>query len=100
MSNGWFVLGRTRLGGIVFGCLGLCLLSALHARAQLVINLPAGGNLPAAVAQITAAGGGTINLAAATYNLTSTLEIPGNITINGQGSPQFSWGRRRPTPGT
>ena len=96
MSNGWFVLGRTRLGGIVFGCLGLCLLSALHARAQLVINLPAGGNLPAAVAQITAAGGGTINLAAATYNLTSTLEIPGNITINGQGSSTILLGPQTP----
>jgi fibronectin type 3 domain-containing protein len=61
-----------------------------------VINLPAGGNLPVAVAQITAAGGGTINLAAATYNLTSTLKIPGNITINGQGSSTILLGPQMP----
>jgi hypothetical protein len=95
-KNVGVVLGSARLGAIAIACLGFCLLSALQAKAQLVINLPAGGNLPAAVAQITAAGGGTINLAAATYNLTSTLKIPSNITINGQGSSTILLGPQTP----
>jgi fibronectin type 3 domain-containing protein len=87
---------RARLGSAVLLCLGASLLTGVRAEAQLVINLPAGGNLAAAVAQISAAGGGTINLAAGTYNLTSTLEIPSNITINGQGSTSILLGPKTP----
>jgi hypothetical protein len=59
---------------------------ALAAKPNLVINVPVGGDIPTAVATAIYAGGGTINLAAGTYNLTSSIPMASNITINGQGS--------------
>ncbi len=58
----------------------------MAAKPRLVINLPLGSDIPTAVATAIYAGGGTINLAAGTYNLTSSIPMASNITINGQGS--------------
>jgi hypothetical protein len=59
-----------------------------HARrfGSLVVNVPLGADVAAAAGQVIEAGGGTVQLAAGTYNLTSTIPLGNNLTINGQGS--------------
>jgi len=62
----------------------------------LVINVPAGGDVVSAVAQVDNAGGGTVNLAAGVYNITSSIVIGSNVTINGQGSSTVIYNPQTP----
>jgi hypothetical protein len=57
------------------------------ASAQTVVNVPAGGDVVGAAYQVLAAGGGTINLAAGTYNITQAIVLGPNTTLNGAGGP-------------
>jgi hypothetical protein len=50
------------------------------------VSVPVNGDIPAAVAEVGAAGGGTVTLAAGTYNLAAPILIQSNTTIDGQGS--------------
>ncbi len=50
------------------------------------VSVPPGGDIPAAVAEVGAAGGGTVTLSAGTYNLTAPILIQSNTTITGQGA--------------
>ncbi len=75
------LVSTTALCGVAY-----CLAASGPARAQLVINLPAGGDVVGAVNQVAAAGGGTVNLAAGTYMLTQSIPMFSNITLNGAGS--------------
>ncbi len=70
-----------------FAALAVC---AASAQAQLTINLQAGGDVQSAAYQVLQAGGGTINLAAGTYNITSGIVMGANTTINGAGGPGSS----------
>jgi hypothetical protein len=67
-----------------FAVLAVC---AASAQAQITINLQSGGDVQGAAYQVLAAGGGTINLAAGTYNITSGIVMGANTTINGAGGP-------------
>jgi len=88
-------MNRLYFGATAF--LSLFIASLAHAQTTpLVINVPLGGDIAAAVGQADTAGGGTINLAAGTYNLTSTIPILSNITINGQGSSTIIKGPQTP----
>jgi len=60
------------------------------------INVPEGGDIQAAVQQVYNAGGGTVSLAAGTYNLTQGIIIPSNTTIEGQGSSTVILGPKTP----
>ena len=51
------------------------------------VSVPLGGDIQAAIDQVAAAGGGTVNLASGTYHTTATLKIKSNVTLNGQGNP-------------
>jgi hypothetical protein len=62
-----------------------------------VVNVPAGGDVVAAVAQVVNAGGGTVNLAAGTYPIMAPINLGSNLTINGQGSSTVIYAP--PTPG-
>jgi hypothetical protein len=57
-----------------------------HAVPGLVITVPLGGDVAAAAGAVDEAGGGTVQLLAGTYHLTSTIPLLSNITIQGQGS--------------
>jgi len=61
-----------------------------------VVNVPAGGDVVGAVAQVDNAGGGTVNLAAGVYNINSSIIIGSNVTLNGQGSSTVIY--NPPTP--
>ncbi len=61
-----------------------------------VVNLPAGGDVVSAVAQVASAGGGTVNLAAGVYNITSSINLGSNVTINGQGSSTIIYAPQTP----
>jgi parallel beta-helix repeat protein len=67
----------------------LVLLSSLLGFATLAraleISVPVGGNIQAAVDQVAAAGGGTVNLAAGAYSLADTLLIKSNVRLSGRG---------------
>ncbi|MDT3401188.1 parallel beta-helix repeat protein [Mucilaginibacter terrae] len=51
-----------------------------------IVNVPLGGNIQHAIDQVSASGGGTVNLASGTYNITSPLKIKSNVTLNGSGN--------------
>jgi len=55
--------------------------------AQLVVNVPAGGDVAGASLQVFGAGGGTINLAAGNYYITGSIVLGSNTTLNGAGGP-------------
>jgi hypothetical protein len=59
----------------------------LHASAQKVVNVPAGGDVAGASLQVLAAGGGTINLAPGNYYITGSIVLGSNTTLNGAGGP-------------
>ena len=59
----------------------------------LTVNVPAGAATAAiqnAIDQVSAAGGGTVNLAAGTYSLTAPIKMKSNVTLNGAGTPATS----------
>ena len=61
-----------------------------------VVNLPAGGDVVGAVAQVAIAGGGTVNLVAGVYHITSSINLGSNVTINGQGSSTVIYAPQTP----
>lgn len=67
----------------------IALLPALLAFATLAraldVTVPVGGDIQAAVDRVSAAGGGTVSLAAGTHSLADTLFIKSNIRLFGQG---------------
>lgn len=69
----------------MLGVLLLNTLLGIHSARALTINLPAGGDIQSAIIQVSAAGGGTVNLAPATWTLTSGLAMFSNVTLNGAG---------------
>lgn len=70
------------LPGLAFGATMLSL--SLPSRA-LTVNIGPSNSIGAAISQVAAAGGGTVNLAAGTYVIYGTTEITSNITLNGAG---------------
>lgn len=57
------------------------------------LNVPAGAataTIQSAIDQVSAAGGGTVNLAAGSYSLTTTLNMKNNVKLNGAGRPATS----------
>lgn len=60
------------------------------------INVPEDGDIQAAVEKAFEAGGGTVVLAAGTYNLTQGIIVPSNTTIEGQGSSTVILGPKTP----
>lgn len=49
------------------------------------VTVPLGGDIQTYINQAASAGGGTVNLSAGTYTLSTTLYIKSNITLNGAG---------------
>jgi hypothetical protein len=70
--------------------LGVVLLGAAivsPAFSQLTVNVAAGGDVQGASLQVLQAGGGTINLAAGSYNINGPIVLGSNTTLNGAGGP-------------
>lgn len=63
----------------------LGLLVAVQVRA-LDVNVPAGGNIQAAINQVAAAGGGSVNLTNGTWTLMNSLQMKSFVTLNGMGT--------------
>ena len=66
--------------------LAFAIAAAPPAHATLDVTVPLNGNIATYVAQVGAAGGGTVTLKAGTYNLTTPILIQSNTTIIGQGA--------------
>lgn len=49
------------------------------------VTVPVDGNIQTAINQVASAGGGTVNLSAGTYTLSTTLYLKSNISLNGAG---------------
>ncbi len=64
---------------------GICLFTGKPAQG-LDISVPIGGDIQSAVDQVSASGGGTVNLATGTYVLNSSLRIKSKVTLNGSGN--------------
>ncbi|MDN5286681.1 MAG: C-terminal target protein [Mucilaginibacter sp.] len=53
---------------------------------SLVVTVPLGGNIQAAIDTVAASGGGTVNLASGTWTITAPIRLKANITLNGAGN--------------
>ena len=50
------------------------------------VNVPAGGDIQAAINQVNGAGGGNVDLAAGTWTLTNSINMSSGVSLNGQGA--------------
>jgi len=67
-----------------------------HQVTSKVINVSAGGDVVSAVAAVANAGGGTVNLAAGVYDITSSINLGSNVTIKGHGADTVIYAPRTP----
>lgn len=65
--------------------MGLALLLALHPARALDVDVPFGGDIQAAIDEVSEAGGGAVNLAAGEYPITRPIRIRSRVTLNGRG---------------
>jgi hypothetical protein len=75
--------GRARV--IVFAAVLCGALGAASSAEALTVNVPLGGSIPAAVASVGAAGGGTVVLGPGIYYTNSSIDTFPNTTVEGQG---------------
>lgn len=73
---------RSRL----FASLVSCLFAAASAHA-LTVSVAPTGNIQAAIDQVAAAGGGTVNITSGTGTVSTPLRMKSNVTLNGAGNP-------------
>jgi len=70
-----------------------CILSAFacskntYSPPGLTVSVAPGGNIQAAIDSVAAGGGGTVNLAAGTWTITSSIRLKANVILNGAGDP-------------
>lgn len=53
----------------------------------LTVNVAPSGDIQGAINQVSAAGGGTVNITSGTGTISTGLTVPSNVTINGAGNP-------------
>jgi polygalacturonase len=76
----------TKLTSLFATACVLALLGNVSASA-LTVSITPSNSLQSAIDQVAAAGGGTVKLAAGTYNIYATTKLKSNVTLSGAGNP-------------